>query len=804
MGDEAATRLNRFFVFFLSTLVVSCGGGSGGSENQPLALTVDLNISKTQTHQNDQVELRWSSSGSSSCTASGDWAGNKPASGAETIEAAEVGDFSFSLECSNATSTVSRTVDLSVLAELEIVYSDFDVEVEEDAVKEFYVSTATTNRDPLAPLEYSVSKPSAEGTVALSGGIAVYHPKADFFGEDTIEITVSGENQTAVSSITITVSGINDPPSLDVQFPVVYDPDLGAMIIQDGTLDFPFSVIDPDTAASELTLSAVSSGEQLPIEVFADFLRISLPGSFHAGPKKFDFSVSDGSLEGTSSRSLWLIRNLSDSDSGPRVNQFFGSKDDPLRGFNYLVVFDDIPPGEVRTAGYEALTYYVGGFLADFDDRRQSLIDAVFNVYVVDFPLGISSGLNIKTECYEESLDTYCAEEAQESAYQLVAELPDFAEVSVDAISIITGLDGRGVNLGRVNVQPLLGSLNGTFAGPNRMLKTLKHEFGHAFKFLGDHYTSDFLLEDDAGNKLIDMTDGLETLDAYNIDLTLEEDPNKVKWGHQFEDASAIAGLDRLDDKANDAVGYWSGCYFHDQKCFRSSYNSIMNGDFSAYFDEVTFDQDRTQFDHTQFDDVGAEAFALAVLQEQGVNSIDVELDENGDLLVGHRLRLPSTLFAIDWYVDGTRVTDWSAEFPIKLSGADLVDENGEALVERVKIPRKDAGQQTSIAYQVREISADPLILVEDQIDVFGDVYLGAFSSRIGPSVCANNNTSWTGVEATYCNSTISIRFADGWHYSPDWDNQTELLEERIDDLYYYYEDSGLGSQFFINWRFFE
>ena len=53
------------------------------------------------------------------------------------------------------------------------------------------------------------------------------------------------------------------------------------------------------------------------------------------------------------------------------------------------------------------------------------------------------------------------------------------------------------------------------------MLKTLKHEFGHAFKFLGDHYTSDFLLEDDAGNKLIDMTDGLETLDAYNIDLTL-------------------------------------------------------------------------------------------------------------------------------------------------------------------------------------------------------------------------------------------------------------------------------------------
>ena len=105
-----------------------------------------------------------------------------------------------------------------------------------------------------------------------------------------------------------------------------------------------------------------------------------------------------------------MVRTLSDTSSGPRVNQLLGNIEDPMRDFNYLVVFDDIGPGAVRNAGYEALTYYIGGFLADFDSRRQALIDATFNVYVIDFPAGISSGLNIKIGCYDASPDTYCAD----------------------------------------------------------------------------------------------------------------------------------------------------------------------------------------------------------------------------------------------------------------------------------------------------------------------------------------------------------------------------------------------------------
>ena len=46
-----------------------------------------------------------------------------------------------------------------------------------------------------------------------------------------------------------------------------------------------------------------------------------------------------------------------------------------------------------------------------------------------------------------------------------------------------------------------------------------------------------------------------------------------------------------------------------------------------------------------------------------------MEIDQNGDLLVGHQVRLPSTLFAIDWYIDGVQVEVWADVSAVKLGG---------------------------------------------------------------------------------------------------------------------------------------
>ena len=790
---------------WLALALAGCGGGgSAGSPDAPPTATMTLSISATQTYLNDSVEISWSSSGSNSCSASGDWSGTKAGSGTESVPAAVVGEFSFSLACSNATSSASKTVNLKILEELSIRYADQNIVLNEDDVEVFDAGLATTSRAPLSDLVYSLTDSPENGSASISGSIVTYTPKKDFFGADSLGITATAENQSASSTVIITVSGENDAPSLVLEYPTSYSSPAMPLFVSENSIFIPYSVSDADNDLSEISISASINGDDALVTASSDIVEIALDASFISGSTLIEISASDGQDVASGSLSLWIARTISEPSGSPRVNQLLGNVSDSSRGFHYAVVLDAIEPGAVRDAAYSSLTYYLGEFLSDTDSRRQALIEASFNVYIIDHAPGAASGLNVEIGCYEDSPETYCVEDASDSAFELIADVPALAGITIDSISIITGVEGRGVNLGSVNVQPLLGVSNGDFSGPNRMLKTLKHEFGHAFQILGDHYTSDYLLEDDTGDKLVDMTDGLENLDAYSVDITLEEDPYKVKWRHFFDDLEEIPGRDTQIKRDNSDIGYWPGCYYHDQNCFRSSYNSIMNGDYSAYSELIDYESNGTQYMHTQFDDVGAEAFALATLQEQGLNSIYAELNEAGELLVGHRVRLPATLFAIDWYIDGLLIGDWSVSSAQKLTGAELDDENGVPYVERIKVPKGAAGSFSSVAYRVRELGDNPLIKVNDAIDAYGDVYLGAFSTRVGVFACSESNTSWSDVDTTYCNSTLSVRFVDGWQYSPDWSTQAEMLNARGNDIYFLYEDSGLGSQFLINWDFFQ
>ena len=91
----ATKASNRVAAIFLSLLAVGCGGGgAGGETSAALPVAIDLKISKSETYQNDSVELTWSSSSGASCSASGDWGGSKSVNGAETVEASDVGEYS--------------------------------------------------------------------------------------------------------------------------------------------------------------------------------------------------------------------------------------------------------------------------------------------------------------------------------------------------------------------------------------------------------------------------------------------------------------------------------------------------------------------------------------------------------------------------------------------------------------------------------------------------------------------------------------------------------------------------------------
>ena len=83
-------------------------------------------------------------------------------------------------------------------------------------------------------------------------------------------------------------------------------------------------------------------------------------------------------------------------------------------------------------------------------------------------------------------------------------------------VSTLTKIDGRGVNLGNRNIQPIREN------NPERTSTTLMHELGHAHGEMGDEYRTD----DDRD---------VSAYADYNVNTTTESTVSLVKWNHHIE-----------------------------------------------------------------------------------------------------------------------------------------------------------------------------------------------------------------------------------------------------------------------------
>lgn len=103
-----------------SSFNLSCSG-PGGSASDSISVTVtaplptlSFSASPSTVSQNESTTLDWSSTDVTSCTASGDWSGNKSATGSETINLSTT-DSQFTLTCSGEGGTVNDTVNVAVV-----------------------------------------------------------------------------------------------------------------------------------------------------------------------------------------------------------------------------------------------------------------------------------------------------------------------------------------------------------------------------------------------------------------------------------------------------------------------------------------------------------------------------------------------------------------------------------------------------------------------------------------------------------------------------------------------------------------
>tara|TARA_B110000208_G_scaffold112255_1_gene138319 strand:+ start:76 stop:2421 length:2346 start_codon:yes stop_codon:yes gene_type:complete len=104
-------------VLITSSVVSSCGGGAGSTSPDVLATqapTVTLAVGSTSTYIHEPLDVTWSSTNATSCTASDDWTGNKSVSNSESINFETVGRKTLTISCSGAGGSKSVSAEVSI------------------------------------------------------------------------------------------------------------------------------------------------------------------------------------------------------------------------------------------------------------------------------------------------------------------------------------------------------------------------------------------------------------------------------------------------------------------------------------------------------------------------------------------------------------------------------------------------------------------------------------------------------------------------------------------------------------------
>jgi hypothetical protein len=115
------TMKSLFLVLLLSVLVLtgcSAGSSSGTTPTQPvLPAYIDISLSPSAVMPGQSATLTWSSGNATSCSSSGAWSGTIQASGSMTVMLQGTAQQSYTLTCTGAVGSVSKTVTLASPAE---------------------------------------------------------------------------------------------------------------------------------------------------------------------------------------------------------------------------------------------------------------------------------------------------------------------------------------------------------------------------------------------------------------------------------------------------------------------------------------------------------------------------------------------------------------------------------------------------------------------------------------------------------------------------------------------------------------
>ena len=530
--------MNNKYISFVAIAIFlsSCGGGGGGGSTVPsIPLPIiSINSNLYDINLGDTVQISWSSTNSTSCSAS--WTNVSKTSGSASVILNTSGDNSISISCQGEGGTSSNSI--------KVFAFDVGVGLKELTLDEDNPISQSINANPNSEvtLSYEITSQPLNGTLqydSVNNNI-VYTPSQDFNGADSFiySINVNERNLNINETVEILVNPVNDPPTLsglvnDQGEPLssVYS---NSTLIFDDLKDFFGEISDIDNDLSDLIVYATIgdetiSGNYYPssFEGVSSVLRLNMSELNSAGFNEISICVSDGSLNSCSSFSSYFISNKQTISIGSQCSVENGVEDCLSYDDHYLYYLVGSPDDEAATEyvfiGDRLTSDNIDFFRSEVLDSVNTLVDSdagplingFFSIAVIEeVALTELSAFEIEMGCYPSTPTVYCIGDVDRNRIN--------SAFDYSVVAFISSLSGRGVAQGAVNIQQLS---NGT-------QEVVMHELGHSHGYMGDEY--------DSGSEY--GTD-LPRADTY-INTTSVNDPNIVKWKHYIEDLTNVAGVD--------------------------------------------------------------------------------------------------------------------------------------------------------------------------------------------------------------------------------------------------------------------
>ena len=200
----------------------------------------------------------------------------------------------------------TESIDSALITPTLLAFGDSATTLEDTAV-----TFDVANNDSLLsglPFTLAITVAPLNGTVTISGGSVTYTPGLNFNGDDSFTYSVTQNSQTVTAEVSISITPVNDAPSIDSQLTI--------------------RAVDGSTALTDLSISDVD-GDELTVTIggtdaesfeYVDGAIVfkTAPDSFSKNSYSITVSVSDGTLTTEAELSIALRRTQTEGFVVPR------------------------------------------------------------------------------------------------------------------------------------------------------------------------------------------------------------------------------------------------------------------------------------------------------------------------------------------------------------------------------------------------------------------------------------------------------------------------------------------------------